>query len=90
MTPFAAHSGGLGQLTLSPVWPTQLISAARIRPAQLILILGRVRPAQLIVTLSPVWPTQLISAARIRPAQLILILGPVGPAELITWVLSWL
>ena len=57
MTPRAAHSGGLGQPTLSlprpgqlilsaPVWPAQLILSAPIRPAQLIFIPSRVRPAQ--------------------------------------------
>jgi hypothetical protein len=56
MTPPAAHSGGLGQPTLSPVWPTQLItSAARIRPTQLILILGPVGPAELITWVLS-WP----------------------------------
>jgi hypothetical protein len=90
MTSHAAHSGGLGEPTLSLPGPTQLIlSAFRIWPTQHIPS-ARIRPTQLIFTPSPVWPTQLIpSAARIRPAQLIFMLARVRPAQQITCVLSW-
>ena len=59
MTPRAAHSGGLGQPTLSLPRPGQLILSAPIWPAQLILS-AQIRPTQLIFMLSPVWPAQLI------------------------------
>jgi hypothetical protein len=60
MTPRAAHSGGLGQPTLSLPGPGQLILSAQIRPAQLILS-APVRPAQLIFMFSPVWAAQQIT-----------------------------
>jgi hypothetical protein len=77
MTPRAAHSGGLGQPTLSLPRPAQLILSAPVRPAQLIFMF------------SPVWAAQLIPSAPVRPAQLIFIPSRVRPAQQITCVLSW-
>ncbi len=88
MTPHAAHSGGLGQLTLSLPGPGQLILSASIWAAQLILS-ASIRAAQLILS-APIRAAQLILSAPIRAAQLIPSAFRIWPAHQITCVLSWL